>query len=468
MRREEKKLVQNTLLLMLGNFSSKLLVFFMVPLYTSVLSTEEYATSDLLTTTINLAYPFATLMISTAVMRFCLDHYNDVKQLLSIGFWIEILGILLVSIGSFFFFNAENLVKYRVFFLTGFAGYSFFTLFMEYAKGSGKVTLYSLSGLCNTIALILSNLLFLLKLGLGIEGYLLAMIAAYWITIIMLFVGCKAWKQLILPTRIECKYVKDMLAYSVPLMPNSISWWINNSSDRYIMNAFRGLGELGLYSVSYKIPSIMATISAILISAWEMSAADDFGSEQSKRFFSKIYDLWVHAYIIVCTILVLFVKLLALFLFQKEFFAAWQFVPILLLAGVFSGLSAFLGTVFTSAKKTKSVFVTTMIGAGCNIIFNFLFIPYFGGYGAAIATLIGYLVIYFMRLKGANRIIQLDVAYINHFFRLCLLLLMVVLSCVDSWGNYLVGAVILIMEKDFITGIIQILRKKILQRKIEN
>ena len=76
MKREEKKLVKNTLLLMLGNFSSKLLVFLMVPLYTSVLTTAEYATSDLLTTTINLLYPFATLMISTAVMRFCLDKLH--------------------------------------------------------------------------------------------------------------------------------------------------------------------------------------------------------------------------------------------------------------------------------------------------------------------------------------------------------------------------------------------------------
>lgn len=47
------------------------------------------------------------------------------------------------------------------------------------------------------------------------------------------------------------------------------------------MNIFRGLNELGIYSVSYKIPSIMATISAILISAWEMSAVDDFGSEKA-------------------------------------------------------------------------------------------------------------------------------------------------------------------------------------------
>ena len=464
MKREEKKLVKNTLLLMLGNFSSKLLVFLMVPLYTSVLSTAEYATSDLLTTTINLLYPFATLMISTAVMRFCLDKCNNTRQLLSIGFWIEMVGILLVTVGSFFFFNTGDLQGYRLYFLAGFAGYSFYTLLMEYAKGSEKVTMYSLAGVCNTIALILCNIFFLLKLGLGIKGYLLAMVAAYWITIVVLFIGCKAWKDLILPTKIKRSYVKEMLAYSIPLMPNSISWWISNSSDRYIMNIFRGLSELGLYSVSYKIPSIMATISAILISAWEMSAVDDFGSEKSRCFFSKIYDLWVNTYIIVCAGLIFFVKFLALILFQKEFYLAWHFVPILLFASVFTGLSSFLGTVFTAAKKTKSVFVTTMVGAGVNIALNFVLIPYWGGYGAAIATAIGYLATYFARLKGANRIMKLDVEYKSHFLRMGLLLLMVILSCVDSWANYLVGIVIIFMERKFIMNICHTMMSKILKK----
>lgn len=460
MKREEKKLVKNTLLLMLGNFSSKILVFLMVPLYTSVLSTVEYATSDLLTTTINLLYPFATLMISTAVMRFCLDKYNDARQLLSIGLWIEIAGILLVTIGAFFFFDTGVLQGYRFYFLAVFSGYSFYTLLMEYAKGCEKVAMYSLAGVCNTVALISCNVVFLLKLNLGIKGYLLAMVVAYWITIVILFIGCQAWKDLTLPTRLEWNYIKEMLVYSFPLMPNSISWWISNSSDRYIMNIFRGLSELGVYSVSYKIPSIMATISAILISAWEMSAVDDFGSEKSRRFFSKTYDLWVHTYIIVCTCLVFLVKFLASILFQKEFFLAWHFVPILLFASVFSGLSSFLGTVFTAAKKTNSVFVTTMVGAGINIILNFALIPLWGGYGAAIATAIGYIATYFTRLKGANRIMKLDVEYWNHFLKMGLLLLMVILSCGDNWINYVVGVMILFTERNFIMNILRIMIEK--------
>ena len=455
MKREEKKLVKNTLLLMLGNFSSKLLVFLMVPLYTSVLTTAEYATSDLLTTTINLLYPFATLMISTAVMRFCLDKCKDSRQLLSIGIWIEFIGIAFVALGSMLFFNSGNLQGYRYYFLIGFAGYSLYTLLMEYAKGSEKVGMYSIAGVCNTVALISCNIVFLLKLGLGIKGYLMAMIAAYWITIVVLFIGCRAWKDLLWPNRIERGYVKEMLQYSIPLMPNSISWWVSNSSDRYIMNIFRGLSELGIYSVSYKIPSIMATISGIMVSAWEMSAVDDFGSEKSRRFFSQIYDMWVHTYLIVCTGLVLGVKILALILFQKDFFSAWRFVPILLYASIFSGLSSFLGTVFTAAKKTKAVFVTTMVGAGINIVLNFALIPLWGGYGAAIATAVGYLATFFSRLKGANSIMHLDVDYKKHFFRLGVLLLMVVASCADSWINYAIGFLVLLMERDFIADVIK-------------
>lgn len=454
MKKEEKKLVTNTLLLMIGNFSSKLLVFLLVPLYTSVLSTSEYATSDLLTTTINLLYPFATLMISTAVMRFCLDKIQDTKQLLSIGLFIELIGFALVAVGSLFFFNSGDLEGYRAFFLVGFTGYSLYTLLMEYAKGCEKVALYSFAGVCNTIVLIVSNILFLLKFGLGIKGYLLSMVMAYWATIVVLVVGSKAWKDIISPTKIEKSYVKKMLTYSIPLMPNSISWWISNSSDRYIMKMFRGLAELGVYSISYKIPSIMATVSSIMISAWEMSAVDDFGSEKSRKFFSQIYELWINVYIIVCTILIIFVKLLAYILFQKEFFEAWHLVPILLFASIFNGLSSFLGTVFTVAKETRSVFVTTMAGAIVNIILNFVMIPFWGGYGAAIATAIGYLVTFFARLVGSNKIMKLDVNHKEHILKLGFVMIVVILSCMNSWLNYVVGAVVLFIERKFIMGMI--------------
>ena len=475
MKREEKKLMKNTLLLMLGNFSSKLLVFLMVPLYTLVLSTSEYATSDLLTTTINLLYPFATLMISTAVMRFCLDKCNDTKQLLSIGIWIEAIGIFLVALGSLFFFNTGDLQGYRGYFLAGFAGYSYYTLLMEYAKGSEKVGMYSFAGVCNTIALISCNIIFLLRLGLGIKGYLCIKNKQYldffcdvvlWYLFLIGLILMLLPSKIFASTGIQKQYVKEMLTYSIPLMPNSISWWISNSSDRYIMNVFRGLNELGIYSVSYKIPSIMATISAILISAWEMSAVDDFGSEKSRRFFSKIYDLWVHTYIIVCAGLIFFVKVLAYILFQKEFFIAWKFVPILLFASVFSGLSSFLGTVFTAAKKTKSVFVTTMAGAGINIVLNFVLIPVWGGYGAAVATAIGYLTTFFARLVGANRIIKLEVDYKKHFIKMGLLFFMVVLSCLDSVFNYVLGITILFIEREFIVNIIKSTLEKFLKRKV--
>ena len=92
MKGEEKKLLKNSVLLIMGNFSSKLLVFLLVPFYTAVLTTEEYGISDLLVTTSNLVYPVLTLMISTAVLRFSMDKDCDLKQILSIGFWIELAG----------------------------------------------------------------------------------------------------------------------------------------------------------------------------------------------------------------------------------------------------------------------------------------------------------------------------------------------------------------------------------------
>lgn len=455
MKNEEKKLAKNTALLILGNFSSKLLIFFLVPLYTSVLSTSEYATTDLISTTVNLLYPLATLVISSAVMRYCLDKNRNKKQLLSAGIWIMLAGIVAVAIGSLFFFNEGGLVGYRSYFLAYFAGYSFYTLMMEYTKGCEKVALYSIAGVCNTLVLIICNLLFLLKMELGIKGYLLALILGHWVTVIILFVGNKAWKDIVLPIHVKENTFKHLLTYSIPMMPNQISWWISNSSDRYIMGIFRGLTELGVYSVSYKIPSILSTISGIMVSAWEMSAVDDFGTEKSRIFFSKIYDLWIRTYIVLCVGITLFVKIIAMMLFQKDFYIAWRFVPILLYASVFSGLSSFLGTIFTSAKKTSAVFVTTMLGAVTNIVLNFIFIPFIGGYGAAIATAVSYVVTFLSRLKISKKIMILEANHKANFRKILLLLLMVICSCLDLWINYVIGIMILIAERKFIGDIVK-------------
>lgn len=444
------KLLKNSMLMLIGNFASKLLIFFLVPFYTSILSTEEYAISDLLVTTINLLYPLFSLMIETAVLRFCLDDKEDHSQVISTALWLELIGFLILTPLSVFIMPHTSLGAYIGYFLLYYIIHSFYMLLMNFAKGRNNVGAYVFAGVCNTIVLIICNILFLAKFRLGISGYILSMIIGYTVTSVFLMIGTKAHRFIRAPWKLNRTISKNMINYSLPLIPNSLSWWVSNSSDRYIMKIFRATSELGIYSVAYKIPSIMMTISNIMMSAWEISAVDDFGTEKSRLFFSKMYKNYLEIQVICCTGILLLIKPLAFILFQKDFYTAWLFVPALLYAGVFSTLSAFLGTIFTAAKKTNSIFATTMLGACTNIALNFALIPAFGGQGAAIATAIGYIVTFVARMIGSRKIMKFEINYTETVIKMLLLAAVSVATCIDTRISVTFGVVILLVERKYI------------------
>ena len=464
MKSNEKKLVKNSILLMIGNFSSKLLVFFLVPFYTTVLSTEEYGISDLLVTTINLLYPLFSLMVETAVLRFCLDKKSDRKTVFSTAVWIDLAGFLALVPLAIVIIPHTTLKDYVLYFVAYYFTHTAYSVLMNFVKGIEKVHIYSIAGVCNTAILITCNLILLLGFGIGIRGYLLSMIIGYTITSIIIAISIKAWKYIQIPSKLDHNLSKSMIKYSLPLIPNSLSWWVSNSSDRYILAIFRSINDVGVYSVSYKIPSIITTVSNILINAWEISAVDEFGTENNRLFFSKMYRNYLNLQVVGCTFILMLLKPLASVLFQKDFYSAWIFVPALLYASIFNTLNNFVGTIFTAAKRTKSIFTTTLTGAFVNIGLNFCLIPFWGAQGAAIATAISYIVIYLMRMIKSRDILKLDINMFDNSLKLVLVGILAITTCINTTITLILGAIVLIIEYKFVLEILTMLKSKIRKR----
>ena len=131
-----KKLIKNTALITVGNFASKLLTFFLLPLYTAILTTAEYGVADLMTTTVNLITPFFTLIISEAVMRFALDKECDKKQVLSIGLFVTLLGSVVMLVFSPLIRISSDLKPYYVLFCDG-STYNSFAICKRNREGNG-------------------------------------------------------------------------------------------------------------------------------------------------------------------------------------------------------------------------------------------------------------------------------------------------------------------------------------------
>ena len=410
-RKSENKyryLIKNTGILTISSFSSRILVFLLVPLYTSVLSTAEYGTYDLAVTTIQLLIPVFTLNIYDAVMRFFMDNEYSKKEVSAVG----IKHILISSV----LFAATTILNYKIGIIGSVRDYSLL-VFLYYlsnllnqyltqaAKGTEQVKDIAVAGVINTSVTLLLNIALLLIFRMGLKGFFIAYIAGQTSSALILYFRLQYWT--LLKLRINRQYEKEMLAYSVPLVVGTLGWWCNNASDRYIVTFLCGIAANGVYSVAYKIPSILTTIQQIFLQAWQISAVKEYDDQDSAAFYGKTFVAINIGMCLICMVLILFTKPIAHVLYARDFYAAWQYVPFLLVSGVFNAAAGIIGPILNANKNSKSLGTSSLIGAAVKIILNIMLIKLIGVQGAAIATAFSSYIIYLLRRIAAGKNIEI-------------------------------------------------------------
>ncbi len=463
-----KSLAKDTILFGISSFSSKILIFLLLPIYTNVLTTSEYGVTDVIVNLVNLLYPLLTLSIVEAVLRFAFAKEIQKNELLTSSLAFIFLGIvLLVILTPFSKMPGQMMYDNWGYFIALFAGYSLQNLFASYCRGSNRSRIFALQGIVQTISLLLFNLFFLIVLNLGKNGYLLATICAYGSAVIfMIFVG-KLYEDLF-PLKINVILIRDMLGYSIPLVPAMMAWWINNSADKYTIIALVGMGASGVYAVAHKIPTILTTVSDIFNQAFLISAVNNIESDDSLIYFKNVSRYYLIVNYFVCSILIMFSEFMAEILFSDEYFDGWIYVPILLVAAVFSSLSAYIASFFRTTKTTQVLFKSTVIGAIINILFNVILIKLIGTIGAAYSTAISFGVVFFIRYHSLRNIIQLEYMTKKNIIAGILIIMQAILFSFDL-SKYVISTIVFfiliwIYYKD-IKSIYKMLREKLLKSK---
>lgn len=404
-KRKIKALAKDTGLFTISSFGSKILIFLLTPLYTSILTTQEYGVADLINTTILFLYPVLTLAIADATLRYALDKAYDKNEVFVISTVFTLLSsAVLIILKPLICLIDPAMETFWAIFVINYFLFNVHNYFSNFVKGLGKTTLFAIQGLIHTITIIASNILFLIVLKTGLKGYLYSILIGYTIPILIMFFCAKLYKYG-LPFRINTKLLKDMLKYSIPMVPTILAWAINTSIDKYMIIWMHGLGPSGVYSVAHKIPTIVTTILTIFIQAWQISAITNHGSKDESQFYSMIYKCLDFVSVVGCMLVLLICKQMARVLFAKDFYVAWKCVPMLVIAAMFSSHSGFLAAAYRAEKKTKSLFVSVMVGAIVNIVLNYLLIEPLGGLGAAIATMTSFFVVWLMRVILVQRIV---------------------------------------------------------------
>ena len=398
--------MSNTLLISIGTFGSKILVFFMVRFYTGYLTPSDYGTADLITQTANLLFPIISLGITEGVFRFALDNERGRRSIFTVGF-------LTITAGSLLFFAAVPLLNT----VKEFRGYiwliiiytmasCYHSLCSQFIRATGNTALFAVQGIINTCLVITLNILFLAVLSIGVTGYVLSVVLADSICTVFLFIKERLWRQFTKRPK-KSAFIK-MVKYSIPLIPTTIFWWITSVSDRYMVNALIGSAENGIYGVSYKIPTILTLVSTIFMQAWQFSAVIESHGDRREhiKFFTGVWRSFQAVMFLAGGAIIAFAKPAIRILSAEEYYSAWEYVPLLSASMIFTSFVSFTGTVYVVTKQSGISFITAMAGAAINIVLNFLLIPSpLGVQGAAIATFVSYFAVFLIRAVNSRKYI---------------------------------------------------------------
>lgn len=439
-----KYLVKNTMIFAVGNIATKFITFFLVPFYTNVLSTTEYGTIDLINTICTVLAPVIILNISESVMRFSLDKNADYSKILSVGILIFILaviaGLLIFPINSLFTITS-NYSLYIYFYTITYAGSQ---LFLCYLRGKEKLVLYTIGGVIQTLLVACLNIVLVVIMKLGIDGFFLSYIISYFLT--MVYGGITGnIHDVIINFSINKKLFFQMIKYSVVLIPNTFMWWIMNTSDRIMVTTFVSVSANGIYAISYKLPTLVSTVTSVFNQAWSYSAIREEGSEDEEEYNNKILKMFICVVMLIGISILSFTKPFLNIYVAEDYYSAWKYTPFLTIGCVYLTLGTFMATTYTVHKDSFGYLFSGLFGALFNIVLNLWLIPLIGVYGAAIATCVSYIAVFVFRLFHTRKYIKYNIINKEFIIGSILMLISACMMFIDNLTGLIIQAVIYIM-----------------------
>lgn len=461
-------LLKNTVIFALGNFSTKLIAFFLVPFYTYVLTTEEYGVINLIFTLATLIGPFLMVNLQDAVRRFALESNADHKAILSIEWGVIIVGhlfgLLLIPLAKMY----APISSYSLELYFYIVSLSANTIFLEYLRGIEKMKAYSICSVLSSLIIAVLNIFFLTRMQLGVSGYFLAYIIAFtFSSLIAIIIGkqytvFREWKW-------DKTLFRNMIKFSIPMIPNSLLWWVSSSSDHIMVTHFINAAANGIYTVSYKIPTLISTVSNIFMQAWQISAIKENDSKDNDDFSNIMFDGYIRFITLFTGFLLVIIKPFMYIYVNPSFVEAWKYTPFLIIGYAFSTLGTFVGTPYYVYKDMKGNMFSAASGAMINVILNAILIPTLGIQGAAIATCFSYIVVFIYRVFDTRKYVILNFKKKEYVAFLSGILLLSALCYVDiQWKIFImliIYAYLIVLNKKLIGTLYRSLKQRKMKKK---
>ena len=356
-----KNTLRHTLIYGLGNLSIKLIGLVLLPLYTKHLSSAEYGAFAILEVTMMIITYVFSFKLSTAMMRWwsTIRDHNYKKVIVFTTFSSSVLVVIFINISSLIFSKSLSDIllddKYLydlirlVFLSASFEILNYYAL--ELIRLQEKSILYVAVTVLRTVVVLTLNIVLVAYFNYGIKGIILSQLSGQVLIFLITFPFLR--RNMIL--KYDWREFRKMLNYGVPLIFSTIAMMLMNMGDRYLIRYLLDFSDVGIYSLGYKISSV---INIFILQSFQMGflpiAYKQFQTKDANRFFSKTLTYYTLILTIAALIFSLFGKeLIELLSNREEYYSAYKVIPFFALAFILRGIEYVFSLGLHYTKKTK-------------------------------------------------------------------------------------------------------------------
>lgn len=379
-----------------GIFFSKIIVFFMIPIYTRVFPTDDFGYYDVLVQNLQMLTSIAFLEIWSGLLRFVFDD-----KLKAIRTTIKILPFLtMVYAVLYILLSMIIILKYPcISFAYGLA-YLGFNVSGSICRGYDDSWLYVIMGVINTGISCILSIVFTVIMNLGIEYILIAQIIGF--IIASAYVERKTRAYISAATSCESLPIKDFLVYCFPLMINSFSFMFLDTYNKNVVLLKNGELYSGYYGYVSKYSTILAIIVSVYSLAWQETAFSSIGKKKSENQVTYYIDAFISIFGFGTPIVSCLFYWLSPWIGGTQYLESNIYIPLALFTAIFAGISGVMGTILAAQKNTKTILYTTFIGAMVNVFVANCLISTYGINASSFALLLGYGTTSYLRYRFAK------------------------------------------------------------------
>lgn len=426
--KRERELAKNTLIIAFGTILPKFASIITLPIITAQLTRIEYGVYDLVSTLVALVLPVITLQIQSASFRFLMEcEYQEEKKKIISTIMIFLFMISTVALVTLLLVLNRMDYATKMLVIIYFEADVLLNVLQQIARGLHNNKLFSISAVIVSFVNMILILVSLQVFSIGLNGVLLS------IGVATIIATCYLSSKLRIFSYIKFSLyskvtLRQMLTYSWPMVPNSLSNWVMSLSDRLIITSVLGLEANAVYSVANKIPNLFTSIQGTFVMAWQENASIASKDEDIDAYYTKMFELTFGIFFAIMSCMIAFTPIIFKILVRGDYAEAYNQIPILYIALLFSAVASFIGGIYVAVKRTRSIGITTTVAAIINLLVNLSLVNFMGIYASSISTLISYFVLSIYRMKDIQRFVGIKYKY-SKIAIMCVMLVIMVYFC---------------------------------------